>query len=70
MSIKFHTNLKMHIEATKYLTQEYIPRRSQRVLKQLIIHYINKPKYSVLPFLTLATYFLKTIVLIHQFSIE
>lgn len=23
MSIKFHTNLKMHIEATKYLAQEY-----------------------------------------------
>lgn len=68
MSIKFQTNLKMHIEATKYLAQEYIPRRSQRVLKQLIIHYINKSKYSV--FLTLATYILKTIVLVDQFSIE
>lgn len=68
MSIKFQTNLKMHIEATKYLAQEYIPRRSQRVLKQLIIHYINKSKYSV--FLTLATCILKTIVLVDQFSIE
>lgn len=70
MSIKFQTNLKIHMEATKYLAQEYIPRRSRRVLKQLIIHYINNPKYSVLSFLTLATNILKTTVLIHQFSIE